>query len=424
MREAAYKEVINGAKEILYGNLKVGYSAWAKENYKYISPSRRHYPHQWFWDSCFHAIIATHFDLDLAKNEIRSLLKGQRADGFIPHIIFWKREIALREIFRSLESYPTLFPRTSQLIQPPLLAQAIEAIYKKEQKTDFLNEVLPKLVAYYNWLYFNRDIDKDGLISIIAPYESGLDQSSSYDPIFGMKNGALLIPTLAGRLVTFRNMISNYNLKKILSADYFNVEDVLVNSVYLKNLQVLAKLLNEIDCEETARHFYYLYTNGKESLIKKCYDKKEAFFFDLHGKDEKVAKVKTIKGLMPLILDLPKGIAKDLVKKHLANKDEFDLPYPIPSVAANEPSFIPGYKTVFREPVLWRGPTWICTNWFIANGLREHGFQDESEKIVARSLALVQKSGFREYFNPFSGEGYGAQTFSWSTLVVDMISPT
>src|SRR4030042_5048559 len=410
MRETAYKEIVSGAKDILYGNLKIGYATWSKKNYKYISPSRHHYPHQWFWDSCFHAIIASHFDLDLAKNEIRNLLKGQRADGFIPHIIFWRREIAWREILRSLESYPTLFPRTSQLIQPPVIAQGVEAIYQKDHDSAFLHEMLPKLVAFYNWLYFNRDPDKDGLISIIAPYESGLDQSPSYDPVFGMYDSSVVVPTLVGRLVTFRNMVTNYNLEIILSADYFNVEDVLVNSIYLKNLQVLTKLLREIDCEETARHFYYLYTKGKESLIKKCYDKKEAFFFDLYGKDEKAAKVKTIKGLMPLILDLPEAIAKDLVKKHLSNKDEFDLPYPIPSVAANEPAFIPDYKTVIREPVLWRGPTWISTNWFIVKGLKEHGFNGEAEKIVERSLALVQKSGFREYFNPFSGEGYGANT--------------
>ena len=41
--------------------------------------------------------------------------------------------------------------------------------------------------------------------------------------------------------------------------------------------------------------------------------------------------------------------------------------------------------------------------------------------IVEKSVELVSKNGFREFFNPFSGEGYGAHNFSWSTLVVDMI---
>ena len=30
------------------------------------------------------------------------------------------------------------------------------------------------------------------------------------------------------------------------------------------------------------------------------------------------------------------------------------------------------------------------------------------------------KSGFREYYHPDSGAGYGARDFGWSTLVVDM----
>ena len=35
---------------------------------------------------------------------------------------------------------------------------------------------------------------------------------------------------------------------------------------------------------------------------------------------------------------------------------------------------------------------------------------------------LIQLSGFREYYNPFSGEGYGACDFTWSGLVVDMLN--
>lgn len=34
---------------------------------------------------------------------------------------------------------------------------------------------------------------------------------------------------------------------------------------------------------------------------------------------------------------------------------------------------------------------------------------------------LVGKSGFREYYNPFTGQGYGAEDFTWAGLVLDMI---
>ncbi|WP_439673173.1 hypothetical protein [Cupriavidus necator] len=41
---------------------------------------------------------------------------------------------------------------------------------------------------------------------------------------------------------------------------------------------------------------------------------------------------------------------------------------------------------------------------------------------MRRSLCCgIERSGFREYYNPFSGEGYGAKDFTWSGLVIDMV---
>ena len=34
---------------------------------------------------------------------------------------------------------------------------------------------------------------------------------------------------------------------------------------------------------------------------------------------------------------------------------------------------------------------------------------------------MVERSGFREYYNPFTAEGFGSRDHSWSTLVVDML---
>jgi hypothetical protein len=32
----------------------------------------------------------------------------------------------------------------------------------------------------------------------------------------------------------------------------------------------------------------------------------------------------------------------------------------------------------------------------------------------------VARSGFREYYDPCTGEGFGAREFTWSGLLVDM----
>ena len=54
----------------------------------YTIPAHGLYPHQWLWDSCFIAIGQRHYDVERAKMEIMSLLRGQWANGMVPHIIF------------------------------------------------------------------------------------------------------------------------------------------------------------------------------------------------------------------------------------------------------------------------------------------------------------------------------------------------
>jgi alpha,alpha-trehalase len=44
---------------------------------------------------------------------------------------------------------------------------------------------------YFDWLMKDRDIDKSGLITILHPWESGIDLSPAYDPALGVPNGTI-----------------------------------------------------------------------------------------------------------------------------------------------------------------------------------------------------------------------------------------
>ena len=69
----------------------------------YTVPGARLYPHQWLWDSCFIAIGLRHINVDRAKTEIHSLLRGQWSNGMVPNIIFndSKKYAADRNAWRS-----------------------------------------------------------------------------------------------------------------------------------------------------------------------------------------------------------------------------------------------------------------------------------------------------------------------------------
>lgn len=145
------------------------------------------------------------------------------------------------------------------------------------------------------------------------------------------------------------------------------------------------------------------------------YDADSAAFYDLRGQINAPLKTLTPMSFFPLLLaEVPQAIAQKMIRRHF-NANEFLSAYPMPSVAMNEPSFYPG-----ETFALWRGPTWPVINWFLFTCLRKRGFDKEAEMLYRCTRQLIEKSGFREYYNPFTGEGYGAQNFTWSGLIVDM----
>ena len=70
----------------------------------------------------------------------------------------------------------------------------------------------------------------------------------------------------------------------------------------------------------------------------------------------------------------------------------------------------------------WRGPVWANLNWLLARGLRQHGLDADADELDAATLRLVAGAGMREYFDPHTGEGRGADDFSWTAAVlVDLV---
>jgi glycogen debranching enzyme len=69
---------------------------------------------------------------------------------------------------------------------------------------------------------------------------------------------------------------------------------------------------------------------------------------------------------------------------------------------------------------LWRGPTWINTNWLIWEGLKRHGHAGPADAVAGSSRELAESSGFCEFYNPLSGKGGGERDFGWSTLAAIM----
>ena len=72
---------------------------------------------------------------------------------------------------------------------------SLRAIYEQTNDTQLLREFVPKLIRYFNWWKENRDVDGNGLVTILHPWESGIDLSPAYDPALGVSEGKFPIPT-------------------------------------------------------------------------------------------------------------------------------------------------------------------------------------------------------------------------------------
>jgi len=382
-------------------------------------PFRAGYPHQWLWDSCAHATVLSHIDIQLAQQEIFSLLYAQEANGFIPHLIWNKKSMHWVDRM-SQPFYP--HPHFSPFIQPPALASAVEAIFSCSQDMSFLRAVLPHLQAYYLHLDKTRSKGEDGLLEIIISYEGGRDRSPEYDEVYGSSTAKSVWPMVK---LLIRYYLLGWDEEKIFHHSLFRVKDLLLNCVYVQNLLCLSHLLELVSENEHETLFLSLAERCEESILGKMYDDRSGLFYSLDSRQggDKRLPANTISSLFPLILPhIPEGWVERLVKEHLLNPREYWTPYPLPAVPGSGNPEQKGH-------VIWRGSqTWVYPNWYIVKGLRKQAqrfgqeeYKGIADHITTRTEELILREGFHDFYDSQTGRGSGVSPFSWSTLILDMI---
>ena len=414
-------EIFENARKIMFENMIKGKFKDGTNSYHYTKPSPGRYPYQFFWDTCFHVFILSALrENTMAKEHLISLFSLQEKDGFVGHMIYWNRLTPGRitDIFQAKPSLRNFYtPNMTALIQPPIVEQAVKRVYEAEKDLDLLKYFVPKLKKYYDWLAQNRDFDGDNLLTIISPFESGMDWKPTYDVALGLKekkaNWRLFLKVVG---VDVKNYINNYNHRKIFRQGYFLVKDAGFNTIYADNLKALASLCGVVS-DKDGDKYRLLSERVTNSILDVMYDPETSAFYDTYGKERKKIKVFTPTIFYPVILEgIPDTITKKVIEAHLINGREFQTPYPLPSVSIGHHSFDPT-----ESKYLWRGPTWVMNNWFLHQFLLKKGYDEYCKLLIDSIKSLITKSGFREYYNPFTGEGYGAKDFTWSCLVVDMI---
>jgi glycogen debranching enzyme len=402
----------------------------------FVKPSPRVYPFQWNWDSAFVALGLARVDAARGRQEVRSLLRGQWADGMVPHIVFHAQPVDYSpgpELWGSAGCPGAPKVATSGITQPPVLASAVRALHEAAPDGSFLEEVVPAIEAWHDWLHRERDLDGSGVVAILHPWESA-DNAPRFDralervelddvPAFARSDRRHVLaverPTDRdyARYMAIVGLLRRCEYRPTSLAEApFAYADLSFNSVLAAAEEDLAWLWSQLG-EDGARARAGA-ARLREALASRWDEKASAYReLDLHG--GKSETTGTIGDLLPLYAGVPdEHRARRLFDEALWSPARFgpspDAPWAVTTVSKASGTFDPRRY--------WRGPVWINVNWLLLRGLARAGLAAEAEELRRMTLRLVAASGFTEYYHPSTGEPLGSRDFSWSAaLTLDLL---
>jgi hypothetical protein len=359
-------------------------SSWL-EAAGFCPPNPVVYPHQWLWDSCFHAIAWAALDDERAGRELASCLSGALPSGFVPH---------MRYLGPSSGRGP--LPDRSSFTQPPIYAHAARVVFERGLPLDA--DVVPRVVAGLDWLWSCRR-SAEGLLVIVHPWESGSDDSPRWDSWVGL-------PTYD------HSAYSSWDRALVAHTSY----DISGAAVSSTGFACASAAFNAF-AAHAARETYALtgdvrwQARGDElasAMDEQLWNDHTGLWSDLALVGEgATTSVPTLDGALgALSTNDPAKATRAL--DQLTAADRFGLPYGLAFVPPGHPSYQP--------EEYWRGPAWPQLNYMAGQAALRWGRDDLYAGIARTSLQGALTSGFAEYWNPETGRGLGAIPQGWAAI--------
>ncbi len=326
-----------------------------------LLPSKVHYVGVWHWDQVFHALAYRHVDLQLAEDQLRIVLDHQRPDGMLPDAIHDE----------GLITHLTQ-PVDADVTKPPIITWAVLKMQESQPHPDFLAEVYDPLTRWNAW-WMNANRAPDGLCLYQHPFSSGLDDSPLWDA--GMP---------------------------VVSPD--------LNTYLILQHDSLARIAETLGEAEAAARRRAEANRLLDAMLTHLWDEQAGLF--RARRDGQMLPTRTPFGLLPLLTGrLPRAISDRLVET-LTDPRQFWTPYPVPTVALNDPAFDPWQ--------MWRGPSWVNVNYLLVEGLKRSGYADWAAELRRKTLEMVMgQADIYEYYHPLTGERppKAAPMYGWSAAL-------
>lgn len=405
------------------------------------SMSNKWFNGMWAWDSWKQAVGVAGFDGELAENNIRSLFDYQiKSDdqvrpqdaGAIIDAVFYNQDASRGGVGGNWNE------RNSK---PPLAAWAVWNIYEQTGDKDFLDEMYPKLVAYHNWWYSNRDHDQNGIAEYGAMVHDAHYQTDAKGNIIkdkngnpkinddeiitaaawesGMDNATRFDTEGVGKDDVGVKVFENKNQAGDVVGYSINQESVDLNAYLYAEKVYLAQIAKVLGKEDDTKKYEEDAEDIKEYVNDNMYDNKTGYYYDLQINDDGSRtnlldeRGKGTEGWMPLWANMATKKQAKSVEKNMMDENVFNTYLPFPTAAKDNPKYSPNEY--------WRGPVWLDQALFGIEALQNYGYTDESiemiNKLFDNAEGLKQTEPIHENYNPETGKGLNSTNFSWSSAV-------
>ncbi len=349
-------------------------------------PNPETYPHQWLWDSCFHALVWAGLDSGRGLTEVTSALASQDADGFVPHMTYWTEP----------ESGTGFWGRsgTSTITQPPMYGHTIAELVRSGYK------VPADLMARGRAGLLNlaaRGRTEAGLIPVFHPWETGCDDSARWDDFVPSQPSP---ETGSGRVERWRDhkahLVATLTRSEhggAVGSEQFAVGSIGFNALVAWNAMELSMVT----------------PGGDEALAALALEISSAVADRWDG-DRWVddgppsGRIRTLDAMLALLID-PRAEGFEA----LVDPAAYGAPFGPRGVHVDEPSY--------ERDVYWRGPCWpqLAYLLMVAAERAEH---DEADTLAKWLVAGAEQSGLAEYWDPETGAGLGAKPQTWAGLAI------
>jgi len=246
---------------------------------------------------------------------------------------------AIRGEYNVETGEPVYTENNPEGLAPPLLAWVEFNLYHKVGAKKRVREVMPKLMAYQDWLERN----------------------------FKDENGLYSVPVEATKM-------DNAPRENVKYPVDFNTQ-MAINALYLS---ALADILND---KELGFRYKKQYFSLKTWINSKMWNHDDGFYYDLDENEEQI-KVKTIAAFWPLLAEIPNEDRADALFEHLQNPEVFGSENPFPTLAVNEPAFNP-------EGEGCRGSVIPFFTYMVIKGLEKYKQYEFAREVTIRHIYFI-----------------------------------